>query len=319
MGKTHTSALWLQDDWHITPDLEATIGARLESWQARDGYNYALTSAGKGFPVNQPTVKKSGISPKATLAWTANDLWQIKGSIGKALRFPTVGELYQNVQTGTTFTQPNPYLKPENVLSEELAFERKTDTGSARIAIFEEHVWDALIGQTSYISGYATPVSFTQNVDETRQRGIELNVQHDDVLLKGLELAADVTYVNAKIIRNSGYVATVKDATSEGKHTPYVPDWRATATVTYHLNPQWSFSMAGRYSGKQFATVDNTDTNPATYMGFQSFVVADGRVNFDFDKHWKIAFGVDNINNRKYYLYHPFPQRTAFGELKYTY
>jgi iron complex outermembrane receptor protein len=239
--------------------------------------------------------------------------------VGKALRFPTVGELYQNVQTGTTFTQPNPYLKPENVLSDELALERKSDDSQIRMSIFQERVKDALISQTSMITGFATPVSFTQNVDKTRQRGIELVAQKDDVMVQGLSLSGNVTYVNAKILANSSYVPTIAGATSKGKHTPYVPDLRATLVATYKPNHQWAFTLAGRYSGEQFATVDNTDINPDTYQGFQSFFVMDARANYNFAKHWSAALGVDNLNNSRYFLFHPFPQRTVFGELKYSY
>ena len=319
LGQTQTQALWLQDIWQLTPVLKATIGGRYEKWQATDGYNYATASNGTGFAVNQPNVDKSGFSPKASLAWTINDLWTMTGSIGKALRFPTVGELYQNVQTGTTYTQPNPFLKPENVLSDEIAFERKTDDSNVRVSLFQEYVTNALISQTSMIAGYATPVSFTQNVDKTRQRGIELVAQHDDVLIQGLSLAGNVTYVNAKILANSGYIPTIAGATSVGKHTPYVPDWRATLVATYQLNRQWAFTLAGRYSGKQYATVDNTDINADTYQGFQSFFVMDARATYRFDKHWSTALGVDNLSNSQYFLFHPFTQRTVVGELKYTY
>lgn len=319
IGQTQTKALWLQDVWQLTPALKATVGGRYEQWQATDGYNFSTASNGTGFAVNQPKVDQSGFSPKASLAWTIHDLWMLTGSVGKALRFPTVGELYQNVQTGATYTQSNPYLKPENVLSNELALERKTDDSKVRVSVFQERVKDALISQTSMIAGYTTPVSFTQNVDKTRQRGIELVAQHDDVWVRGLSLSGNVTYVNAKILANSGYVPAIAGATSVGKHTPYVPDWHATLVATYKPNDQWAFTLAGRYSGQQFATVDNSDINSDTYQGFQSFFVMDARANYNFAKHWSVALGVDNLNNSQYFLFHPFPQRTVFGELKYSY
>jgi iron complex outermembrane receptor protein len=319
MGQTQTKALWLQDVWQLTQVTKATVGGRYEQWQATDGYNFSTASNGTGFAVYQPKVDQSGFSPKTSLAWTMDDLWMLTGSVGKALRFPTVGELYQNVQTGATYTQSNPYLKPENVLSNELALERKTNDSKIRVSIFQERVKDALISQTSMIAGYTTPVSFTQNVDKTRQRGIELVAQHDDVLVQGLSLSGNVTYVNAKILANSSYVSTIAEATSQGKHTPYVPDWRATLVATYKPDNQWAFTLAGRYSGKQYATVDNTDINADTYTGFQSFFVMDARATYRFDQHWSAALGVDNLNNSQYFLYHPFPQRTVFGELKYSY
>ena len=319
LGKTRTEALWLQDQWRLAPALTATLGARYEQWRAFDGYNYAVASSGKGFAVYQPEVERKGLSPKATLAWKLDQQWQATASLGKALRFPTVGELYQNVQTGGTYTQANPFLRPENVKSGELAVEYAADRGKLRASLFEEHVRDALISQTAFISGYATPVSFTQNVDKTRQRGIELVGERQNALISGLDLNGSVTWVDARITANSGYVATIAGASSVGARTPYVPEWRATAMATYRPADKWAITLAARYSGKQYGAVDNTDVNGHTYTGFEGFMVADLRVHYQLSRQWSLAGGVDNLNNRNYYLYHPFPQRTVFTELKFNY
>jgi iron complex outermembrane receptor protein len=316
-GNTATSALWVQDVWKWTPSLTATLGGRYEWWRAYDGYNFA-TAGANSIAVNQPVVRTNGISPKASLSWQATDDWSLTGSYGRALRFPTVGELYQTVQTGTTFVQANPFLKPEDVQSYELALERTADDSHLRVSIFQEDVRNALISQTSSVPGFATPVSFTQNVDRTRARGIELAGSHDNAFIRGLQLSGNVTYVDAHILQDSSYVPSAPGASADGKRTPYIPTWRATAVATYKPNDHWSYTVAGRYSTRMWATVDNTDVNPATYMGFQSFLVFDGRVKYDFDKRWSIAFGVDNIFNRNYFLYHPFPQRTLYAEVKYA-
>jgi iron complex outermembrane receptor protein len=306
-GTTQTKALWLQDVWRLTPSIMATLGGRYETWRAYGG------------EANRPARGNAGFSPKASLTWQAKEQWQVTGSLGKAVRFPTVGELYQTVQTGATSTQANPLLKPESVLAGELAIERNTADGKLRISLFQEHVSDALIAQTSMLPGFTTPVSFVQNVDKTRQRGIELATQQKNFLIRGLELSGSLTYVDARILANSGYVATTPGTSSVGKRTPYVPDWRATLVATYRPDDQWAYTLAGRYSGRLFGTVDNTDINPATYQGFESFFVLDARVRYRLNRQWSAALGVDNISNRKYFLFHPFPQRSLFAELKYEY
>jgi iron complex outermembrane receptor protein len=318
-GKTLAQALWGQDAWQLTPMVSATLGARYEWWRAYDGFNFSTSANGSPFPVNQPQVSRTGLSPKASFAWQEDPALKLTASFGKALRFPTVGELYQNVQTGQTFTQANPFLRPEKVLSAELAAERKTVNSRLRVSLFEEHVSDALIAQTSTIAGIAVPVSFVQNVDKTRQRGFEVVGKRSDLFLRGLELDGSLTWVNAKIKANSGYVPTIPGATSVGKRTPYVPEWRATATATYRPDARWTYTLAGRYSTRLYATVDNTDVNPATYQGFDSYLVLDTRVRYLIDKHWSAAAGVDNLNNRKYFLFHPFPQRTLNTEVKYEF
>ncbi|MEO8818110.1 MAG: TonB-dependent receptor [Paralcaligenes sp.] len=318
-GTTQTSAFWLQDVWRVAPALTATLGGRYEMWRAQNGYNFSIGSNGVGVPINQPGVDKVGFSPKASLRWDVNNNWSVTGSFGKALRFPTVGELYQSVQTGTTFMQANPFLKPESVLSSELAIERDTDQSKLRLSIFNEYVSDALISQTSTIQGFATPVSYTQNVGKTRATGVELAGQLDNAFIKGLSLTGNVTYVNARILSDDSYVSASSGDTPVGKQTPYVPTWRATLAATYRPNDKWAFTAAARYSSRVFATVDNSDTNSATYTGFQSFLVMDARIHYQFDKHWAGAIGVDNLTNRSYYLYHPFPERTIYAEMKYVF
>ncbi len=275
-GRTETDALWAQDAWRLGPTLKATLGGRYERWRASAGRNVSTSGAtaaatGTQFVVDQPSLGASGLSPKASLAWAVSDAWLITGSVGKALRFATVGELYQNVATGSTFTQANPFLRPENVLSSELAFERTLDAGRLRISIFDERVRDALISQTAILNG--TAVSSVQNVDRTHQQGIEFVVQKEHVLVRGLELGGSVTYVDGRITANSGYVPSTPGATSVGKRTPYIPDWRATVVATYRPDDRWAVTLAGRYSARVYATVDNTDINPATYTGFQNFLV----------------------------------------------
>ena len=39
LGETRTGALWVQDAWKIIPDLKLTLGGRLETWRALDGFN----------------------------------------------------------------------------------------------------------------------------------------------------------------------------------------------------------------------------------------------------------------------------------------
>jgi iron complex outermembrane receptor protein len=42
-------------------------------------------------------------------------------------------------------------------------------------------------------------------------------------------------------------------------------------------------------------------------------------VRCHFDRQWSDAAGIDNLNNRKYFPFHPFPRRTIAAELKNRY
>lgn len=78
-------------------------------------------------------------------------------------------------------------------------------------------------------------------------------------------------------------------------------------------------TLAARYSDRVFATADNSDTVTHTFQGFDPYFVVDARVRYQIDKRWSAALGIDNLANRKYFLFHPFPQRTASAELRFSY
>ncbi len=320
-GKTKTDAYWLQDVWKFAAGFKATLGGRYEQWQASDGYNFSGVTAKQQLARNE-----ANFSPKASLAWNASEDWLVTGSLGKATRYPTVQELYQLVAVGPTTTNPNPNLRPEQVMSEELAFERGLDDGKLRISLFQEDVKDALISQTNAVVGVATPVTFVTNVDKVRNRGVELAYQQNHVWTNPLELQGSMTFVDSQILadtgwRSSGTVANGLPIVTSvaGKHAPNVPNVRATLVATWHSNEQLSSTLGIRYSGKQYSTLDNIDAVSNVYGSFDSFLVTDIRAQYKFDKGLVGAVGIDNLLNYKYTLFHSFPQRTLIATLKYAY
>ena len=52
-------------------------------------------------------------------------------------------------------------------------------------------------------------------------------------------------------------------------------------------------------------------------MGFSKFFVVDARIRYRIDRQWSAAVGIDNLNNRTYWAFHPYPQRTFVAELKF--
>jgi iron complex outermembrane receptor protein len=312
-GKTRTRALWMQDAWYITPELKFTFGGRYEDWRGFDGLNISGTTS-----VVQPTVSGTKFSPKGILAWSASDVWSLTAAVGKAYRFATAAELYQLVSTGATFSSPNPDLKPDNVLSTELRVERKFDRASAQLSLFQDDVHDAIISQFNTLPGSTQLYSYLSNIDHVRARGAELALGSSGVLLKGLSLSGSVTYVDPRTLAMSGRAsATASPDAAIGKQLPNIPKWRSTATAMYRPNDKLTYTLAGRYSSRLYTTLDNIDVRYNTYQGFAEWFVMDTHLNYTVDAHWSASLGVDNLLDRKYFLFHPFPQRTFLAGAKY--
>jgi iron complex outermembrane receptor protein len=301
-GKTRTIALWAQDAWKLLPTVTLTAGGRYEGWKAYDGVNLVPPLP----PKQQPRLSANNFSPKASLAWDPNKDWTLRFSFGEAYRFPTAGELYQVVTTPVA-ALPSPTLRPERALSEELSVERHGAQGSLRLSLFNESIRDALISQTGPLPGGQIG-TYVQNVDHTRARGAELAFQQND-LVPRFDLSGSVTYADATTRADPMLPAAI------GKRLPSVPRWKATAVATWRPTDQISLTIAGRYASRMYGALDNSDVIGNTYQGFYKYLVVDLRAQFRVTDHWSLGLGVDNLNNDRYFLFHPFPQRSFSADL----
>ncbi len=313
-GNTETQAWFVQDVWKPDPRWTLTVGWRHERWRAHDGVNVQSAAAAAPAPaINRLYAARDERfnSPKLSLAWLATPDWQLRGSLARAWRMPTVTELFQSTRSGAVWYDGDPNLKPEKVLAKDLTAEGAAGGGLLRASLFEDLVADALQSQ---LNTTVTPnITNVQNVDRMRVRGIETAWQAGDVLLRGLDLTVSLTYAASKVLANDNNPASV------GKRVLRVPDWRATLFAAYRIDERWSASLGIRYSGRQYNTINNSDVNFDVFGATSKFLVADARLSYRFGKLLRASFGVDNLGNQKYYAFHPYPQRTYHAELRLDY
>ena len=334
-GRTQTQAVYLQDAWQLAADWKLTVGGRAETWKASGGSNYAT-----GTDVSYQDRSVNAISPKASLAYIASPDWLLRGSAGKATRFPTVSELFANigitaVGSGAAATPAqiagfpapynsaktnNPNLKPESVNSWELTAERALAEGIWRTSVFWEDKGDALISTSDITTLPGFSISSVQNIDRVRTRGVETALQTANIRQSGVDLSGSITYAHSKILRSRLNPAL------EGSDQPRIPDWRATLVATWHLSDALSWSASYRFSGRQHAALINTatgrynDPNPDVYGAVSKYTVIDTKLLYKIDKHWTAAAGINNVGNYKYFVNpNPYPERTFFASLKYDY
>ncbi|WP_230414082.1 TonB-dependent receptor [Collimonas silvisoli] len=306
-GKTKTQALFAQDAWQVSQLWKLTYGVRYENWRAYDGARATGTSAQR-YDSRYDNRSLSYWSPKAALSYKASSDLTIRFSTGRAYRFPTVSELFQGSLTGSTLVNNDPNLKPENDLAKELSAEWSQLKGMLRMSLFEDDVKNTLFSQTN--TTVFPNVTNIQNIDRVRSRGIELSYSAEDVFLRGLDLSASVGYTRSIILENSKNPATVS------KNFYRIPLWRSNLVGSYRINDQVTVMLAGRYSGRQYNTLTNTDSNPNTFGGTSSFLVFDTKLTLKPTKNTELGIGIDNLTNRRYYVYYPYPGRTFYLEAK---
>ncbi len=307
-GETRTLALYAQDTWTFAPRWKTVLGARLENWNANSGYTYNSTSTPTR--VDYASRSENYISPKASLAyqWSADKV--LKLASGRAVRMPTVSELYGATTNATLTLINDPNLRPEKSVTTELSLEQDLGHGLLRTTLFHENTRDALYSQL--VTGQ-TNVSRVQNVGEIRTDGVELAYTGSGVFVRRLDLQGSLTYADSRIVSNPVLPA------SEGKYQPRVPVWRATALASYRFDEQQSGSLGVRYSGKQYSQLTNSDVNGNAYTGASPYLVLDARYRYRLAPKTVASLGVDNLSNRTYWNFHPYPQRTWIADLKHSF
>ena len=310
-GNSATQNLWGQHTWQLAPGWASVLGLRAEHWRAWGGLTQ--TTAAR---LDHPERTATHWSPKAALSHELGGDWVVKASTGRAIRYPTVSELYQGGFNNLgQAINTNPDLRPERSQTSELSAEWVDAKASLRITLFHEDTRDALYSQLNT----ATNNNTVQNIDQVRTSGLELAASSrggwTDALLRGLQLQGSLTYADSRTVANSGYLLVPGDTI--GKWQPRVPRWRASALANWQATPQWSVAYGVRYSGRQFSTLDNGDPNGFAYTGASAYITSDLRVRYAVNRQWSVAVGIDNLNNYQYWNFHPYPQRSLHAELKF--
>lgn len=312
-GRTRLRSAWGQDTWSIAPRWKAVLGLRGERWDAYQGRT-RIPGATPAVNTDWPSRSESHLSPKAAVSWQWLPDTVLKASLGRAVRMPTVQELYGATSTANARFINDPTLKPERSWTTELTAEKDFGQALGRLTFFAETTRDALYSQTLFDPVANLNVTRVQNVGRIDTQGLEMAANSSDVWLRGLDLQGSVTYAHSIIKENAGFVAVPGDTI--GKRQPNIPTWRATAVATYRWNQQLATTIAARYSGRQFRTLNNSDINGYTYQGVSKFFTVDVRARYQATKTTAVAFGIDNVNNDKYWNFHPYPQRSFVAEVR---
>jgi iron complex outermembrane receptor protein len=310
-GRTSLVGVFVEDRIELGDTTSLTAGLRYDRWRAFDGGIGRLV-AGARTDRSYARRDEDSLSPKLSLQWDAAPGWQAQLSLARATRFPTVGELFQGKLDALgdfDIDSFDPNLKAETSTDANLLVRHSFGPVRMTGSVFYQSVDDAIFSLQGLNQNGVLTSSF-KNIDRVRQYGVELIAEARDVLVPGLDIDANLAWIDEHTVRNHALPA------SEGVRFPRIPEWRINGDIRYRINDALKVSLGARYASRPNTDLLGTQRGD-TYGYTSEFLILDTRLTWEVSPQVQASFGIDNLNNDKAWVFHPYPQRTAVVELKW--
>lgn len=240
---THRSAIYLQDEWQITPNLAATMGGRYDRLSHQE----------------------DEFNPRLALVWQISKTSTFKSSYSTAFRTPTAAEdFWQNRQgpLGSVGLRP---IKNEFIETLEVSIEHYPNA-DLRLAAnaYSYRVRDQISYNPDYESPSDTPNPIDTNVFinllKVRGRGVEGEIEK--LLSDGSHLRASASLREVESSDHSRLLAT--------------PNWMAKLSYDRALGRAWFLGMESQIIGPMHTNLGSTDTSTVINVSFTRRMRGDG-------------------------------------------
>jgi iron complex outermembrane receptor protein len=282
-GASCSQALYFQDEWKALENLTFYAGGRFEHWSAFDGQSGPVASVRQ---FSEPD--STAFTPKFSTMWHALDDTYVRGSIGQAFRAPTLYEMYRTWVSGTTTYNSNPNLDPETLWNfeggvDQYFCDRRVKAG---VTYFHSMLDD-------YISSYTVGTqNYKDNLASAQLDGIEAELSYKP--WDWLKLWGNYTYTASEVLEYNRAPLAV------GKQLTYMPE--DTINVGADVSYKWiQWGIAGRYLGRIYTTIDNTDRVDNVSGAYTRSMLWDTHLTITPVKHVSISLVVENLLDQSYF------------------
>jgi outer membrane receptor protein involved in Fe transport len=294
-GTQRSVGVFIQDIFTPRPNLNVTLGARVDHWRNYDGHHLE-TSAVTGEPTEQhrprlPERSDTVVSPRAALLYRFTDRISAWGAINWGFRAPTLNELYRQFRVGATLTRANEGLGPERLVGGEagvnIAASRNT---TVRATWYDNRVKNAVSNVT-----IATNTQQRQNLGRTRIRGLQTDVEYR--LGPSWRLSGGYLFNHATVREFDANPALV------GNFLPQVPKHRGSMQVVYSDPRLATLGLGVQLIGRQFDDDQNIRVVPGEAApGLPGYAVVDVTASRAVGRGLEIFVGAQNLLGREYYV-----------------
>ncbi len=291
-GEQRFAGAFVQHERPLASGWRASLGARIDRWENRDGIRRESDLATGAFVRDDRYADTDGVefSPTAGLVWTPRPGLRVRAAAYRAFRVPTLNELHRPFRVGNVITEANPALAEETLTGVETGVEATFARGGLQAAVFQNDLDDAVANVTlGRGPGNVPGVGFVpaggsgrqrRNLDAVRVRGLELGgfwLPHRD-----LRLTADYLLSDARVRRAS------PPADLAGKRLAQVP------RHTLVLGGTWSAPAAVRVSARiRWTSAQFEDDENALRLAAATTV--DLGLSRTFADRWTVFASVENL------------------------
>lgn len=293
-------SFYLQDQYRmLNGRLILLAGVRHDSWTYADIYD--MTSTDK----TPDDISFDTNTYRAGVKYNINNLFAVRASGGTAFYPGMASWFFKNTRTGTSWSEPNPNLKPEETwmydagvdyTNKKLGITASITPYVGRISNFVTYRYD------QHPDSSGIQIIRRYNAGAVNLRGVELGFRQ--TLSKELNYYVNYTYNHSRIddAVDDPTTKTVDERIQQGKQLANAPDHSFNFGVTADMPKYAGVSLSGRYVSERFYN-DEIQRRTIDYFRMDPYFVMDLKIwkHVTLSSHTVTAsLGVDNLFDKDY-------------------
>ncbi|WP_436516074.1 TonB-dependent receptor [Ekhidna sp. To15] len=245
-------------------------------------------------------LKNSALNGSLGLAINLNENNKISYNVSTGFRAPNVDDVGKVFDVGNSIVVPNPELNPEYSLSNELAYQRKTDRALFKVVAFHSRLFDAIVD-----GAFTLNSSSTATIDgETLEVFSKINAGDAEIYGGSLIVTAEVAD-NWAISKTISYTGG-KDLTNDEPLRHTTPIF-GKASVTHQQKKLRSEFYIEYNAARNRDDIPSAEIDRKPYLytdsGSPAWYTLNLKSSYQINEHFNVNAGIENIMDQHYRPY----------------
>lgn len=242
----------------------------------------------------------SAINGSLGLAINMNQRDKLSYNISTGFRAPNVDDVGKLFDIGGSLVVPNPNLKPEYTISNELSFQHKTDRSIIRILVFYSRLFDAIVDGPFQLNGSGTVSLDNESLD------VFAKVNTGEAEIYGISLMFQAELNENWAISNSISFTDGQDISNDEplRHTTPV---FGRAALTYQLKKLRSEFYIDYNGNRSRLAIPSSEIDRKPYLytanGTPGWYTLNLKSSYQATEFLNINLGIENIMDMHYRPY----------------